>query len=144
MNQRETRRINPVAHVATCAVAVLIALECLMIFGVLELEARTVARYAPWAYESFLKLVGEHPESMPRWVSIEEPEDKEAGESAVAEAAGIELSAIPLLIDTNEAAGVTNPAPDEALPTELVPATSPSTSPAAPREVEPTEIEPVG
>jgi hypothetical protein len=144
MDRRESRRINPIAHFTTLAVSVLMVFELAIISGVLELEAKTVATYAPWAYEPFLRLVGEHPESMPRWASVEDGENKDVSGSAVAEVAGIELSAIPLLIGTNETAVSSNAAPAAALPGG--PSAEPETKepPAATPETQPEEIEPVG
>ena len=71
---QETRRINPIAHITTVVVVILIAFEVLIILGVFELKAQTVEKYAPWAHEPFLRWVGEHPDSIPRWV-VEEPEE---------------------------------------------------------------------
>ncbi len=71
---QETRRINPIATLTTVLVVLLVAVEALIILGVFELKAQTVAKYAPWAYEPFLHWAGEHPDSTPRWV-VEAPKE---------------------------------------------------------------------
>lgn len=63
MRKKESRRRVPVSAVAFAAIALLVVLEVLVIGGVFGVKAATVARIAPWAYEPFLRLVGEHPES---------------------------------------------------------------------------------
>ena len=63
MNQRISRRIVPIALFVKVLFGVLILIEALLISGVFQLRASTVARVAPWATEPFLKLVGEHPDS---------------------------------------------------------------------------------
>lgn len=63
MSKKESRRIVPVSAVAIAVFAVLVIFEALVIGGVFEVKAATVARIAPWAYEPFLRLVGEHPGS---------------------------------------------------------------------------------
>jgi len=144
MDKQETRRINPIAHITVAAVVVLIVFEFLIIFGVFELKAQTVAKYAPWAYEPFLKLVGEHPESAPRWASVEEPEEKETVEMTVVGVTGLEPSAIPVLIETNEAVLATNLILEATVPLEVeaepVPVAAPTNRPAD----KPQEIVPVG
>lgn len=96
MAKLETRRVNPIAHVTFVAVAILIFFEVLIVFGVFELRSQTVAKYAPWAYEPFLRLVGEHPESAPRWASIDKPKETEmAPTNAVPE------PIVPVVVPTN-------------------------------------------
>jgi hypothetical protein len=89
MNKKESRRIVPLSGFAFAALAVLIVFQVLVIGGVFKLEASTVARIAPWAYEPFLRLVGEHPESetMKGLVSDQAEQDADAlsGMASVAE-----------------------------------------------------------
>ena len=145
MSKHETKRCNPIAHITLVVVVVLLVFELLVIFGALELKAQTVAKYAPWAYEPFLKLVGEHPESAPRWASVEEPEKKEAvAESMVAGVTGLEPSAIPVLIETNEVALATNLILEATVPLETDPEPIPIAAPTNAPESEPEEIVPVG
>ena len=63
MSKLESRRIVFASYVAVVAVGVLVIGEVVMLSGLLELQPATVARVAPWAYEPFLKLIGEHPTS---------------------------------------------------------------------------------
>jgi hypothetical protein len=139
MDKSEKRRINPLAKVATCAVVVLLILEGLVIGGAFELKSQTVAKYAPWAYESFLRLVGEHPESSSRWVEVEEPaeESSKKTEEGLINASGLEPSIIPVLMATN---AVLEPSvPMEVIP-EPIPVTVPTNAPQNAIE----EVIPVG
>lgn len=144
MKKQETRRINPIAHITLVLVLLLIVLEALVIFGAFELKAQTVAKYAPWAYEPFLRLVGEHPESTPHWASVEEPEEEDAIEATVVGVTGLEPSTIPVLIETNETVLATNLILEATVPMEVesepVPVAAPTDRPAD----KPQEIVPVG
>jgi len=144
MNKQETRRINPVARIASVAVVLLVVFEIAIIFGALELTAQNVARYAPWAYEPFLKLVGEHPGSAPRRVSVEEAGEKEAAVPPLAGVTGLEPSAIPVLIETNGVVPAANPILEATVPLEIEPESIPVAVPTNAPDNEPPEIDPVG
>jgi len=144
MGKQETRRINPIAHITLVLVLLLIVFEALVIFGVFELKAQTVAKHAPWAYEPFLKLVGEHPESAPRWASIEEPEEKQAVKATMVGVTGLEPSAIPVLVETNEATLATNLILEATVPLETEPEPTPVAAPTDAPVDESQEIDPVG
>lgn len=94
MKKQNTRRINPVGQVTFIAVVVLIVFEVLIVCGAFELQPQTVEKHAPWAYEPFLRLIGEHPDSTPSWVPVAlvEPDSN---------LTGLESLAIPLLLSTN-------------------------------------------
>ena len=144
MGKQETRRINPIAHITLVLVLLLIVFEALVIFGVFELKAQTVAKHAPWAYEPFLKLVGEHPESAPRWASVEEPEEKQAVKATMVGVTGLEPSAIPVLVETNEATLATNLILEATVPLETEPEPTPVAAPTDAPVDESQEIDPVG
>ncbi len=99
MAKLETRRVNPIAHITFAGVVVLIVFEALVIFGVFELQAQTVAKYAPWVYEPFLRLVGEHPDSVPRQAAVEEVNESEPTVLPEANATGSEPT--PVVAPTN-------------------------------------------
>ncbi len=139
MGKQETRRRNLIARITLALVLLLIGFEVLVIFGVLELRAQTVAKYAPWAYEPFLRFVGEHPESTPHWATVEEPED-ESVESTIVGVTGLESSTIPVLIETNEAVLATNLVLEATVPLEIDPDPIPTSVPTNEVEV----IVPVG
>ena len=120
---KETRRINPIAHITTAVVVVLITFETLIIFGVFELKAQTVANYAPWAHESFLRWVGEHPDSAPRWV-VEVPKEPT-----------LDPIAAVLVTPTNETSTATN-----LMLKPIVPVVPTTNAPLA----KPVEVIPVG
>ncbi len=144
MKKVETRRVNPIAHITLVLVLLLIVFEALVIFGVFELKAQTVAKYAPWAYEPFLKLVGEHPESAPRWASVEEADENEAAESTIVGVTGLEPSAIPVLVETNEAMLATNLILEATVPLDVEPDPVPVVAPTNAPKADPQEIVPVG
>jgi len=75
MSKIKSRRIVPVSAVAMAAFALLVVFEALVIGGALEVKASVVAKLAPWAYEPFLKLVGEHPDSIPRKHAVDGTEE---------------------------------------------------------------------
>ena len=98
MKDRETKRTSPLAKITLGLVGIVVVLEVFVIFGGLELKEQTVKKYAPWAYEIFLRLVGEHSGSMPQWIA-EEPTDAE--EPVAKNVAGLAPEAIPQLLETN-------------------------------------------
>lgn len=138
MAKLETRRVNPIAQITLAAVVILIIFEVLVMGGVLELKSQTVAKYAPWAYEPFLRLVGEHPDSASRWATVEEVDESDPIVLPEVNVTGLEPSAIPLLVPTNETSVATNSVPEpEAEPIQEV---APTNAPVA----VPEEIVPVG
>ena len=60
MNKEASRRIVPESVAALVVVGLLGLFELLVLFGALEVNGASVAAVAPWAYEPFCKLVGEH------------------------------------------------------------------------------------
>ena len=144
MEKQETRRRNPIGHITLVLVVLLIGFEILVISGMFELKAQTVAKYAPWAYEPFLRLVGEHPESTPRWISVEETDVAESVELDVANITGLEPSAIPMLIETNEAVLATNLILEATVPVEVEPEPLPDAALTNSPSAELKEVEPVG
>jgi len=144
MGKQETGRRNPIAHITLFFVVLLFIFEAAVIVGIFELKAQTVAKYAPWAYEPYLRLIGEHPDSTPRWVMVEEAEEEPAEEIAIENMTGLEPSAIPVLIETNEAVLATNLILEASVPLEVelepLPVIMPINAPS--EEVE--EAEPVG
>ena len=139
MDKRETRRINPIAHLTWIVVLLLLIFQALVIAGVTELKAHTVAKYAPWAYESFLRLVGEHPDSSPRWATVEEAAAPPAEDHDVISYTGLAPSAVPVLIETNDVVLSTNILLEATTPREVdaepVPVIVPTNAPV---------VEPVG
>jgi hypothetical protein len=64
MKNKEHRRIVPISVVTLVALVILAVFEGLMIGGVVRVKSTTVAKWAPWAYEPFLRLIGEHPDAL--------------------------------------------------------------------------------
>lgn len=63
MKNHDSRRRVLVSKIAAFVMGITFVLEGMIIFGALQVDSATIARVAPWAYEPFLKLVGEHPSS---------------------------------------------------------------------------------
>lgn len=144
MGKQETGRRNPIAHITLLFVVLLFIFEASVIAGIFELKAQTVAKYAPWAYEPYLRLIGEHPDSTPRWVTVEETEEEPAEEIAIANMTGLEPSAIPVLVETNEAVLATNLILEASVPLEVEPEPLPVIMPTNAPSGELEEAEPVG
>jgi hypothetical protein len=120
MDKVKESRVNPIAKIATLAVLVLLVFEGLVIGGIFELKAQVVAKYAPWAYEPFLRLVGEHPESASRLAEVEEiKEEPETRTPRGLDISGLEPSTIPVLIATNDAMLGTNTFLEPTIPQEV-------------------------
>jgi hypothetical protein len=133
MSKKESRRIVPVSTLAIAAFALLVVFEGLVIGGVFEVKASTVARIAPWAYEPFLRLVGEHPESKTRNESVGGEKEEDAGvPSGMASVAGFNPDDLVIELDAEieEAVEVDFEAvlPDGS-PSNAVPVESPITNP---------------
>lgn len=118
MDKLVTRRTNPISHVAALAVTTLLVCEVLIMVGGLELKAQTVAKYAPWAYEPFLKLVGEHPGSAPRWAAVEKADESVASPSTVSGMGGLTPGEMLLPIEINEPELSTNIVLEPSIPLE--------------------------
>jgi len=122
MKKKESRRIVPISIVTSTLVLLLAVFELLLIGGVLEIRAATVARIAPWACEPFLKLVGEHPDSGANKNKSKEAPEPASPSSAMDIISG--FSADVLLAETNavpdttgiEAAAATNGSPAVEVP----------------------------
>ncbi len=142
MNKQDTRRRNSIAHITLILVVLVLGFEALIIFGVFELKSKTVAKYAPWAYESFLRLAGEHPESTPHWATVEEAEENV--ESSILGVTGLEPSAIPVLVETNETVLATNLILEATVPVELNPDSVPVATPIPGPLADEEEVVPVG
>ena len=134
MDKVESRRVAPIGWVTTIVVLILFAFELLMMFGAIELRAATVAKYAPWAYEPFLKLVGEHPDSAP--VAVKQKSKKGPTKKSelldIIDVTGISAEAIKVDLDID--------VPEPAERAVLEPVVEPEPEPAK----DPKDVVPVG
>lgn len=64
MKNKESRRIVPMSMAALVVTVLLVLFEGLTLGHALEVDASVIARIAPWAYEPFLRVVGEHPDQI--------------------------------------------------------------------------------
>lgn len=87
MTDVEQRRVVPVSMVMTTLFSILGVLQISVIAGGLEVKSATVQKVAPWAYEPFLKLVGEHPDQL-RYKVKQSEEDAESSNSGITTIAG--------------------------------------------------------
>ena len=143
MSKKESRRRVPVSAVTMAAVVLLVFLEILVIGGVFSVKASTVARIAPWAYEPFLKLVGEHPDSE-RWKARSRNEQEVAASSGMASVAGLNTEGVIIELATtaNQSGEVTPEAQlPAANPSNAVPEGAAVTNPVPER---PENVVPVG
>ncbi len=108
--------------------------EALVISGAVETKASTIAKVAPWAYEPFLKLVGEHPDSYRKRGDVDSRRDTQPEASAIDMVTG--LSAESLLVETNVVPDI-----QESMDTTNTPA-EPSATPLS--DPEPEKVVPVG
>lgn len=132
MDKVEYRRVAPTGWMAVIGIGLLVGFELLIMGGALELRSSTVAKYTPWAYEPFLKLVGEHPDSaIVTEESLTDEPAKDESFSGIAGVAGIsseeinldlnlDVSEDPETIITEPGEELTDPAPDDE-PKEVVP-----------------------
>jgi hypothetical protein len=98
MKDFESRRIMPLGHVAMVAVGVLVVFELAVAGGMVRLPAGIVAKYAPWAYEPFLKMVGEHPDVIPAWVATQKERENPEKTASTGIGTVAEMGEIPLSV----------------------------------------------
>ena len=133
MSKKESRRRVAVSTIAMAAIALLVVFEVLVIGGGFGIKAATVARIAPWAYEPFLWLVGEHPESKGLKESVgNQKEDGAGASSGMASVAGFNPDELIIDLDAQIEEGG-DVAPEAVLPdgnlSNTVPVGSSSTNP---------------
>lgn len=145
MKDLETRRIVPMSVLAIVVFIVLGVFELLIIGGVLELNAATVKRVAPWAYEPFLKLVGEHPDLNMEAAAPQEEGKGRSGEiSAIGSVAGFGTEEISVGVDTNFTKPVDVPLEPVTVPSESTEEVAPVGPSTNPPQVKPEDVVPVG
>ena len=145
MSKKESRRIVPLSAVAIAVFVMLVVFEVLVIGGAFGVKASTVARIAPWAYEPFLRLVGEHPESESMKNMVRDRnEDGTGTPSGMASVAGFNPDGLVIDLDAQPEEGgditpeAVFPAGD---PSNAAPAESSITNPVP---IRPVDVEPVG
>ena len=145
MSKKESRRIVPLAVVAIAGFVVLVAFEVLIIGGAVGIKSSTVARIAPWAYEPFLRLVGEHPESAALRGSVGDQKEEGTGvPSGMASVAGFNPDALVIELDVQPEEGgdvVPEAVVTDDTSSNAVPAGSSITNPVP---EDPEDVVPVG
>lgn len=66
MSDVEIRRKVPVAVLALICVSIIGILQILLLTGAYQVDAGTVRKFAPFLYNPFRKVVGEHPSTRPQ------------------------------------------------------------------------------
>ena len=95
----EKRKTSLLTRFVFLIVLILFLGEGLVLGGLLELNTSTVERCAPWAYESFLHLIGEHPAHPVSVLAIVEEGKKEQPPSEKKKnATGLSNGLIPVLM----------------------------------------------
>ncbi|NNJ71103.1 MAG: hypothetical protein HKP10_07445 [Kiritimatiellales bacterium] len=104
MKDSTYKRSIPVAAVASVVLLILGLVELFVIMGGLTLRTATVRQVVPWAYEPYLKLVGEHPDSLSKW-AVTEPQEKNVKSkpaSSITSFAGFRPEQIPVTLENVE------------------------------------------
>ncbi len=128
MKQIIQKRVVPVSVATLACFALLAVFQLFVLAGGPLTRAATVKRFAPWAYEPFLRLTGEHPDTRPAWsMAGEKAEKGERSASAMADVAGIRPE--DSVVVENPLLEPTRPA-DE--PEIVIPAPTSTNQPAAP------------
>lgn len=111
MNDSVYKRSIPVALKATVVLCILGLFELFVIMGGLTLRAASVKQVAPWAYETYLRLVGEHPDSLSKWAVAEKRDKKTESQtvSSIASFAGFRPDQIPVTLENVDKRPVVEP-----------------------------------
>ena len=140
MNETNARRIVPISIVTMIVFGLMALFQVFVIAGGYELEAATVKKVAPWAYDSFLKVTGEHPDTRPEWVVEKKTVETEAD---VIRIGGIRPEAISVTIEDQplpEKTGVIKPTTPLKEESTVIPVSVPEIE----KGENPAEVVPVG
>lgn len=132
MNSLEPRRIVPISVVTLAAFSFLCVLELFVMVGGIEVRASTVKNVAPWLHGSFVKLVGEHPDTRPDWAAGQGAvEEDPVGEpsSGIVTVAGFTPDELSVKIETGT---VIEPTVPQEEPATVVPVVAPTNKSAKP------------
>jgi hypothetical protein len=129
--------------VASLVFVALVVFELCIIFGALEMDAALVRTHAPWAYEPFLRLVGEHPEQVSKWGIRKGTAEKDESGGPGAMSAIAEFHPEQLAV-TLDAVQQTNAVVEPAEPVEDAPVLEPMVPPTNEAEQPEEEAVPVG
>lgn len=116
MTDVEQRRVVPVSMVMTVCFSIMAVLQVAVIAGGLELKSATVQKVAPWAYEPFLRLVGEHPDQL-RYVVKEGEGGSTSTSSGINTIAGFSPDELEINLENTTAMPSTNVLLEPSIPT---------------------------
>ncbi|MEE9368393.1 MAG: hypothetical protein V3V05_05965 [Pontiella sp.] len=142
MKQVNQRRIVPISVVTIVIFSLLGFFQLFVIAGGYELEASTVKKFAPWVYEPFLKLAGEHPDTRPEW-AVDRGGVKEVKTSSAGTIAGFSPEEIPVTLNLDPVP-VENVIIEATVPIKEPEIVNPTSVPAKEPKVKPEDIVPVG
>ncbi len=140
MKNVEARRTVPISVITLVLFCLMAVLQVFVITGGYELDASSVKKVAPWAYEPFLKITGEHPDTRPEW-AVGANEDEKVAE--VIKIGGIRPDAIPVTIEDQPAPAkkvIIEPTKPLEQPRTVIPVTTPEKE----EKENPEEVVPVG
>ena len=116
---RIERRVVPVSTVALVSVSIVLLVELITVTGFFEhLQTKQVGRYAPWAYDAFLRWVGEHPDELPPVAKEIEttPQSDAQKDSTSGERSPLPLDFLGIPETPTPSAPATRPSNDTAIP----------------------------
>ena len=136
MKHSAEKRVVRITVVASLIFAALLIFELFIIGGGLDVNASVVRKHAPWAYEPFLKLVGEHPDQFSLWGISSRDAEAGAAEAPdpLTSIAGINPDQLSVTLEAVEGTNtvvertntVVHPAEPDATSPVLVPVVSPT------------------
>lgn len=100
MNDVEIRRRVPAAVTALICVLVFGLFQLLMLSGAYEIDAGVVRKIAPFLYNPFRKLVGEHPSTRPQTADAQTANSRD---TAIETITGLKPGELSIQIDGTEA-----------------------------------------
>jgi hypothetical protein len=131
MNEVESRRVVPMAQITVICTVLLALFELYFISTAYELKASTVKKVAPWVYEPYRKMMGEHPSTQPKAARAPASNTPDSAPSGVATVAGFKPEELTITIEDAKM-----PVP-EVEPAPVIPVSTPKMEPV-------DENEPVG
>ena len=138
----EKRKNSPLTRLVFFLIFLLLLGEGILLAGVLDLNASTVEHYAPWAYEPFLRIIGEHPANPPRIPAVVVEDKEKKPTVSTKNATGLSDGLIPILIKKS-------PVKEKTIPPVTITNAPPSETNApaekeSPIQSHPIEEDPVG
>jgi hypothetical protein len=88
MKDVEQRRFVPISITVITCIALLGVLQLFVVTGGLEIKSSWVQQKMPWAYEPYLRLVGEHPDAIASRLEMDQATKEQESSSGIGAIAG--------------------------------------------------------